>query len=71
MQASDRCVTQMPAEANIWIKSHRISEFVWDFPPVAGTAGTKSSTSGLAKSSNPQAFSGKIPSLTCTPHTYR
>lgn len=71
MQVSDRCVIQIPAEANIWIKSQRISEFVWDFSPVAGTAGAASSTSGLAKSSNPQAFKGKIPSLTCTPHRYR
>ena len=71
MQVSNRCVIQIPAQANILIKSQKISEFVWDISPVAGTTRAANSTSELAKSSNPQAFNGKIPSLTWTLHGYR
>ena len=52
MQVSNRCVIQIPAQANILIKSQRISEFVWDISPVAGTTRAANSTSELAKSSN-------------------
>lgn len=71
MQVSNRCVIQIPAQANILIKSQRISEFVWDISPVAGTTRAANSTSELAKSSNPQAFNSKIPSLTRVLQRYR